>query len=147
MGVGFQAVADALGAVVDDRGWGEDLGGWAGVPQARRGDAVEVPRAHRAPVEGFPVGGERDAVGADGDVGDVGDGEAGAGDGVDGFAPDGGDELRLGADGGVAVEVAAGLAGAEVEGTITPSRVEARPVSRIQRRSLGSMATDCTPMR
>lgn len=113
VGVGFQPVADALGAVVDDRGLGEDLGGWAGVPQARRGDAVEIPRAHRAPVEGFPVGGERDAVGAEGDVGD---GEAGAGEGVDGFAPDVGDDLLFGADGGVAVEVAPGQAGAEVEG-------------------------------
>lgn len=55
------------------------------------------------PVEGFAVGGEGDAVGA-GRAGD--DALVGAGDAVDGLAPDELEELLLGADLRDVVEVA-----------------------------------------
>jgi len=82
------------------------------IPQPRGGDTIQIPRPHRAPIKRFPIRRQRDPIGA---KGDVRDGQARAGDGVDGFAPDVGDELLLGADGGVAVEVAPGGAGAEVD--------------------------------
>ena len=73
----------------DDGRLGHDLGEGGVVKQAGGGDAVEVAAAGDAPVQGLAVGGESDAIGAEGVVND---GEAGAGDLVDDFSPDVGDD-------------------------------------------------------
>jgi len=109
--VRLHAVRDARLPEADDRGLRGNFGVGAAVAEAGGRDAEEVVAEDGLPVEGLAVGGEGDAVGA---RGLVGEGTAGS-VAVDGLAPDVGDELAFGGDLGGVVEVAPRLVGAEVD--------------------------------
>jgi len=103
--VRLEAVGDAFLAVRDHGCLSADFGEGGVVAQARGGDAVQIAARDGGPVEGFAVGAGR--------AGD--DALVGAGDAVDGLAPDELEELLLGADLRDVVEVAPRGAGAEVD--------------------------------
>ena len=73
----------------DDGRFGHDFRERGVIEEAGGRDAVEVAAAGDAPVQGRAVGGESDAVGAECVVNDR---EAGAGDLVDDFSPDVGND-------------------------------------------------------
>ena len=84
-------------------------------PLSRRravGNAVQIPRANRCPVQRCAITRQGDAVGAIGPRAD----SAGAGNGLDWFSLDDGDGEEFDMDHGYVVEVASGLGGAEIDG-------------------------------
>ena len=111
--IGFETIGLTLLPTVRHRRLGFELAREAAVAQALRGDAVQIAAADDAPVERRAIRAQSDTVGAEAAVGD---GRGGAGVVVEGLAPDEGGDAELGAEVGGVVEVAPGLAGAEVDG-------------------------------